>query len=76
MTIKKNKQAAKLRAKQKEADEVIMMHKFLEEKWGKKITYNCVNCLKIAYDSTVNNEMGYITDDDLLELSEGKLKHK
>ncbi len=76
MTIKKNKQKAKLRALQKQNDELVMMKNFLEEKWSKEINYTCIHCLKIAYKSTLDNEIGYITDDELLTLSDGKLKHK
>ncbi len=53
-----------------------MMKNFLEEKWSKEINYTCIHYLKIAYKSTLDNEIGYITDDELLTLSDGKLKHK
>lgn len=75
MTIKKNKKAAKLRKIQKENDELIMMKEYLEKKWSKEINYTCVNCLKIAYQSTLNNKIGYVTDDELITLSNGKLRH-
>lgn len=52
------------------------MKKFLEEKWSKEINYTCMHCLKIAYKSVLNNEIGYVTDDELVTLSEGKLRYK
>ena len=52
------------------------MKLFLEEKWSKKVNYTCCNCLEIAYLSELNNTTGYVTDDELIELSNNKLKHK
>ena len=49
---------------------------FLEKKWNNTITYKCVNCLREAYYSELNNTQGYITDEDLIISSNNKLKHK
>lgn len=52
------------------------MKLFLQEKWSKNVNYSCCNCLEIAYFSELNNTTGYVTDDELIELSNNKLKHK
>lgn len=31
-----------------------------------KIKYKCEHCLKIAFDLIINNETGYITDEELI----------
>ena len=51
------------------------MKQFLEEKWSKKVNYTCDHCLEIAYLSELNGTTGYVTDDDLIILSNYKLKH-
>lgn len=75
MTIKKNKQKNKLKALQKESEELNKMKNLLEEKWKKQINYTCVHCLEIAYKSSLDNTIGYVSDDDLITLSEGKLDY-
>ncbi len=52
------------------------MCEFLEKKWNNTITYKCVDCLKEAYNSEVNDTQGYITDKELIISSNNKLKHK
>ncbi len=76
MTIKKNKQKAKMRAKEAFQKKAEHMKLFLEEKWKTNINYNCVSCLEIAYLSELENDTGYVTDEELITLSKGKLKHK
>lgn len=52
------------------------MLEFLEKKWKRKVKYTCKHCLDTAYNATLNNERGYITDEDLIESSNHTLKHK
>jgi hypothetical protein len=50
---------------------------FLQSKWKTNdIKYTCANCLQIAYQSEIDNCQGYVTDDELIESSNGILKHK
>lgn len=49
---------------------------FLEQKYKRTIKYSCVHCLKTAYESEINGITGYVTDDELVESSNGKLKYK
>ena len=50
---------------------------FLQSKWKtNNVKYSCANCLQIAYQSEIDNCQGYVTDDDLIESSNGILKHK
>ena len=51
------------------------MKQFLEEKWLKKVTYSCEHCLEIAYLSEMNDTTGYVTDEELILLSNNKLKY-
>ena len=74
MTIKKNRQKNKLKKKAAESVKLSNMKQFLEEKWSKKINYTCDHCLEIAYLSELNSTTGYVTDDDLIILSNYKLK--
>lgn len=66
--------------KQKKNEQMDMenkkMEEYLESAFHCKITYNCNNCLKEAYNALINNTDGYITDDDLIIASKGRLKHK
>jgi hypothetical protein len=56
--------------------EINNMIKVLEIKWSNPVKYTCVNCLKEAYLSVINDTNGYVTDDDLIKSSNNKLKHK
>ena len=75
MTIKKNRQNKKLKKKEAEENENARMKQFLEQKWSKKINYSCKHCLSIAYFCELNDTTGYITDDELIILSNNKLRH-
>lgn len=46
---------------------------YLEQKWNNTITYKCVHCLEEAYHSEVNNEQGYITDEELIKSSNNQV---
>ncbi len=77
MTIKKNKEKAKLRAEKAEQEKIASMKKFLEEKYQvPNLTYTCVNCLEIAYLAEQNDTVGYVTDEELITQSKNKLRHK
>ena len=52
------------------------MCSFLEKKWNNTVHFSCEHCLKEAYDSELNNTQGYVTDEELIESSNNKLKHK
>ena len=60
----------------KKKKEIEMMIKTLELHWGNQIHYTCLYCLKEAYNSVINHKNGYITDDELIKSSNGKIKHK
>jgi hypothetical protein len=75
MTIKKNRQKKKLKKKETERIHVSNMKQFLEEKWLKKVSYSCEHCLEIAYLSEMNDTTGYVTDEELILLSNNKLKY-
>ncbi len=77
MTIKKNKQKNKLKAKQVEQEKIATMKQFLEDKWKvTNLVYTCENCLEEAYLAEKNDNTGYITDEDLISQSNNKLQHK
>lgn len=67
--------------KQQQVDEQIVnnMCVFLKEKWKideiDDVKFTCNHCLKIAYDSELNDINGYVTDDDLIESSNNRLRH-
>lgn len=52
------------------------MISFLENKWNTKFNYSCYSCLKEAYLAEFNKKDGYITDEELITASNGRLKHK
>ena len=56
--------------------EIKMMREKIEEVWKKPITGGCPYCLRIAYRSIMEDRTGYVTDEELIEASGGKLKHK
>ena len=60
----------------KKNDKLNEMIRFLEEKYKREIKYSYFECLKIAYNSEKNGINGYVTDDELIESSNNKLKHK
>lgn len=61
-----------------DADNVrhLQMVSVLEQRWMRKVNYGCVNCLEEAYASEMGGTTGYVTDDDLIESSNGKLQRK
>lgn len=68
--IKKNKQ------KQITESNTIAMCSLLETKWGNNVTFSCRHCLQNAYESELNETQGYVTDEELIQSSNNKLKHK
>ena len=48
----------------------------LEGAFGKSVTYSCAHCLKEAHDAVVAGKNGYVTDNELIDASGGRLKHK
>ncbi len=52
------------------------MRDFLEKKWKSSINYKCVHCLEEAYNCEINNEQGYVSDEELIISSNNKLKNK
>ena len=49
---------------------------FLENKWENDISFSCYHCLETAYNSVLNNQIGYVTDEELINSSNNTLKHK
>ena len=60
----------------KKNTEINNMCNFLEKQWNNNIKFNCYSCLKEAYESELHGNKGYVTDEDLIQSSKGKLKHK
>lgn len=54
------------------------MCSFLKTKWNvNSIHYQCTHCLQIAYESEMNGgDRGYITDEELIACSNGKMQCK
>ncbi len=52
------------------------MFTFLENKWNDKVCYTCKSCLQEVYLSKINNKDGYVTDEELVNSSNNKLKYK
>lgn len=48
---------------------------FLESIYKRQIKYTCIHCLNHAYRCEKENTSGYVTDEDLIESSNYKLKH-
>ena len=65
-----------LKKHNKIADEQTVMCNYLKTKWKNDINFKCFNCLKLAYESEVNETYGYVTDEDLIISSNNKLRHK
>jgi hypothetical protein len=67
------KKVRKAQKKEEELDEIIA---FLESRYKRKIKYTCIHCLHHAYRCEKEERInGYVTDDDLIESSNYKLKH-
>ena len=68
-----DKRFKKAQKKEEELEEII---KFLEKRYKRKIKYTCIHCLKHAYKCDKEERInGYVTDADLIESSNNKLKH-
>ena len=66
----------KKRKKAKKEAELDAIISFLESRYKRKIKYTCIHCLKHAYRCEKEDiKNGYVTDDDLIESSNYKLKH-
>ena len=61
--------------KRKKKAELDAIMSFLESRYKRKIKYTCIHCLKHAYRCEKENTSGYVTDEDLIESSNYKLKH-
>ena len=66
----------KIQQKDDELNKLNDMITFLEEKYKRTVKYSCVHCLKSAYESEINGITGYVTDEELVESSNNKLKYK
>ena len=66
----------KIQQKDDEINKLNDMITFLEEKYKRTVKYSCVHCLKSAYESEINGITGYVTDEELVESSNNKLKYK
>lgn len=47
----------------------------LSNKFHCDIKYSCQHCLKEAYEHLMKNEMGYVTDEELIECLPNVLRH-
>jgi hypothetical protein len=56
--------------------EKIQMITYLESVYGNKVTSTCLYCLREAYLSEINHRNGYVTDEELIACSNGRLQHK
>ncbi len=72
----KRRHERKREKKENEIKETNNMISFLENKWNTKFNYSCYSCLKEAYLAEFNKKDGYITDEELITASNGRLKHK
>ena len=70
------RQVKKLKQEETNLIKQQMMINFLENKWKNDITFSCSHCLEEAYNSILNNEIGYITDEELITSSNNILQHK
>lgn len=70
------KALTKIQQKDDELNKLNDMVTFLQEKYKRTVKYSCVHCLKTAYESEINGITGYVTDDELVESSNNKLKYK
>jgi len=75
-SAEKKRHEKKRKEKENEIKETNNMIAFLEEKWNTKFKYSCSCCLKEAFLAEFNKKDGYITDDELITASNGRLKHK
>ena len=66
----------KQKKQKKKEDELNKMINYLRDKYKNEIKYSCIHCLIEAYQSEINGVNGYITDEELIECSNNKLKHK
>lgn len=66
----------KKKSKNKNKIGVEEMVLYLSEYYGSSITYTCQECLKVAYQSAVEEKRGYVTDEELIACSRGALQHK
>ena len=72
------KRTKKIIAKNKKKEyKINMMIDHLKKKtYGNEIKFSCTYCLVEAYNSEINNTIGYVTDEELIESSNNKLRHK
>lgn len=47
----------------------------LKQKWKNDVNYTCIHCLKIAHNSVINGNYGYVTDEELIVSSKNTLRH-
>jgi hypothetical protein len=71
-----SRQIKKQQKKDNEKIELKKMVECLEKKWKTTIQYNCVNCVKTAYENTFNGTNGYVSDEELIHSSKNNLKSK
>lgn len=48
----------------------------LEQLFKRPVKYSCDSCLQVAYESIRDGRNGYVTDEELIESSNNRLKHK
>ena len=74
--IKPTKRQQKKSIKEEtERNNINVMTSYLEQKWNNKLNYTCNHCLLKAYNSVINDETGYVTDEELIISSNNTLKH-
>lgn len=70
VTAEAAQKAAHLAAKHAEWVQV------LEKAFGRKVSWSCEHCLEEAFIAVTHGKSGYVTDDELIEASGGRLEHK
>ncbi len=48
----------------------------LEKLFKRPVKYSCDSCLQVAYESIRDGRNGYVTDEELIESSNNRLRHK
>ncbi len=73
---KTSKKKDKQRIRNNKTNSTQNMVAYLSEKWKNKVTWSCDCCLQEAYNCEMNETQGYVTDEELINSSNHKLKPK
>lgn len=62
-----------LRQQNKNRRHIFDMRDLLEHRWNRTVAFSCAHCLTEAYESEIGHRTGYVSDDELIASSDGKL---